>query len=64
MTIQQIISAIDTFMYSNLLVVLLLAVGVYFTVRTRFVQLRMFFESIRVVAEPPRRKNAISSFGR
>ena len=59
---QQVIAGIDNFMYSNLLVVPLVAAGVYFTVRTRFVQLRLFAESIRVVGEPPRRKNAISSF--
>ena len=37
--------------------------GLYFTVRTGFVQLRMFIESLRVVSEKPQEKGAVSSFG-
>lgn len=57
-----IISAISNFMYSYLLIILLLAVGLYFTARTRFVQLRMLGESIRVVSEKSENKNSVSAF--
>ena len=41
----------------------LLLGGIYFTVRTGFVQLRLFLESWRVVMEKPRTAGSISSFG-
>ncbi|MDO4808629.1 MAG: alanine/glycine:cation symporter family protein [Eubacteriales bacterium] len=37
--------------------------GLYFTIRTKFPQFRLFKESIRVVSEKPKDKEAISSFG-
>ncbi len=37
--------------------------GLYFTVRTGFVQLRMFIESLRVISEKPKEKGSVSSFG-
>lgn len=37
-------------MYSYLLIILLLVVGLYFTFRTKFIQVRLLKESIRVVA--------------
>ena len=45
------------------LAVLLIVGGLYFTVRTGFIQLRMLFESIRVVLEKPAQKGSVSSFG-
>ena len=53
MTFASIISAISGFMYSKLLIIILLAGGLYFTVRTRFVQFRFLGESIKVVLEKP-----------
>ena len=52
----------SNFMYSYLLIILLLAVGLYFTFRTRFVQLRMLGESIRLVTEKSSDKNSVSAF--
>ena len=52
----------SNFMYSYLLIILLLAVGLYFTFRTRFVQMRMLGESIRLVTEKSSDKNAVSAF--
>lgn len=49
-------------MYSYLLIILLLAVGLYFTFRTRFVQFRLLGESIRLVTEKSSDKNAVSAF--
>ena len=45
------------------LAVVLILGGLYFTVRTKFVQLRLFGESVRVVFEKPDRKGSVSSFG-
>ena len=57
-----IIGSISGILYSYVLIILLLAAGLYFTFRTKFVQFRMFRESIRVVMEKPGREGAISSF--
>ena len=43
-----LIGGISNVMYSYLLIILLLAVGIYFTCRGKFLQLRMLPESIRV----------------
>ena len=37
--------------------------GIYFTFRTKFLQVRLFGESIRVVSEKPEQQGSISSFG-
>ena len=41
----------------------LIAVGIYFTIRTKGVQVRMFGEMFRVVTEKPSDDKSISSFG-
>lgn len=58
----EIIGAISNFMYSYLLIVMLVGVGLYYTLRTRFVQLRLFRETIRVITEKPEEAGAVSSF--
>lgn len=57
-----IIGSISGFMYGKLLIIMLLAVGLYFTIRTGLVQFRLFGESIRLVSEKPDSKGAVSSF--
>mgnify|MGYP000898964363 CR=1 FL=1 len=57
-----ILDSLDNFLYDPILIILLLAAGFFFSFKTRFVQLRMFPESIRVVTEKPKKKGAISSF--
>ena len=57
-----IVGAISNFMYSYLLIIMLVAVGLYYTSRTRLVQLRMFKETIRVILEKPVGEHAVSSF--
>ena len=57
-----IVGAISNFMYSYLLIVMLVAVGLYYTLRTRLVQLRMFKETILVILEKPVGADAVSSF--
>ena len=59
---QTIIGTISSFMYSKLLVILLIGAGVYFTVRTRFPQVRLFKNACGSVMEKPEDKGAISSF--
>ena len=49
-------------MYSYLLIILLLAVGLYFTFRTRFVQFRLLGESIRLVTEKGKGEHSVSAF--
>ncbi|MBQ6315400.1 MAG: alanine:cation symporter family protein [Mogibacterium sp.] len=41
----------------------LIAVGLYFTIRTKAVQIRLFPEMFRVVMEKPENESGISSFG-
>ncbi len=52
----------NDFLYSKFLIVVLIAVGLYFTVRTRFVQIRLFPESLKVVREKSVEEGSISSF--
>ena len=57
---QTIIGTISSFMYSKLLVILLIGAGVYFTVCTRFPQVRLFKRACGSVMEKPEDKAAIS----
>lgn len=57
-----LIGNISNIMYSYLLIILLLAVGLYFTFRTKFVQFRLLKESIKVVTEKKDNKNSVSAF--
>ena len=57
-----LIGGISNVMYSYLLIILLLAVGLYFTCRGKFIQLRMLPESLRVATEKPGSTGAVSSF--
>ena len=55
---------IDGFMYTYVLVILLVAAGVYFSVRTKFVQVRYFKDMFKHITEKKHDKDgkAISSF--
>ena len=59
---QTIIGAVSSFMYSKLLVIILIGAGLYFTIRTRFPQVRLFERACESVMEKPDDKEAISSF--
>ena len=56
------VEATSNVMYSYLLIILLLAVGLYFTFRTKFVQFRMLGEAVRLVTEKSDGKNSVSAF--
>ena len=60
--LDEIISWISDALYSYLLIIILIAGGLYFTVRTKFVQFRMIPEQIRVVTDKPKGKKGVSSF--
>ena len=57
-----VVNGINNILYSYLIIVLLLAVGIYYTLRTRLVQVRLFLESIRVVREARSSAHSVSSF--
>ena len=49
--IENIVGEINTFMYSYLLIYMLVGIGLFFTIRTKFVQFRMIPEMFRVIKE-------------
>ncbi len=59
--ITEISDVVDGWIYSNLLFWLLIIVGIYFTLRTKFVQIRLLPEGIRVLTEKSH-EGGISSF--
>lgn len=61
-TFASIISTISGYLYGYILIALLIGAGVYFTVRTKFVQFRLLGESVRVIKEPKKEEKATSSF--
>ena len=62
--IVDILNSIDSVLYYPILIIVLAAGGLYFSCRSRFVQIRLFGESCRLVVEPPAEKEgkAVSSF--
>ena len=60
--LSMIIDNISSFMYSKLLVIILIGAGVYFTIRTSFPQVRLFHSACKAVMEKPDDEDAVSSF--
>ncbi len=60
--LDQIIGFLNDALYSYILIIVLVLGGIFFTIRTKFVQFRLFKEQIRCVSEKPDKKGAISSF--
>ena len=60
--INQWIAQANDFLYGYILIALLVISGVYFTIRTKFVQIRLFPEAIRVLTEKEKEKTGVSSF--
>ncbi|GMO13240.1 MAG: alanine/glycine:cation symporter family protein [Treponemataceae bacterium] len=61
-TFAVIIGKASTYLYTYVLIILLLAVGLFFTFRTKFVQFRLLRESVRLLGEPKDDEKSISSF--
>ncbi len=56
------IGRINDYLYGYILIIILLLGGVYFTIRTRFVQFRLFGEQFRSLTEKPADGKGVSSF--
>lgn len=59
---EALVSFISDALYSYILIILLLAGGIYFTVRTRFVQFRLLKAQLKAVTEKPNDGKGVSSF--
>ena len=57
-----IIAPINSWLYYPILIILLLGVGIYFTVRSGFLQVRLLGEAFRVTVEKPMKEGDVSSF--
>lgn len=58
----EIIDTLSNWLYTYILIILLLGAGIYFSIKTKFIQFRCLKEAIRVVKEPSDDKESISSF--
>ena len=59
--ITNILGRIDSVMYYPILIIVMSIAGIYFTILTKGVQIRMFPESIRLLKEPPKDGSGVSS---
>ena len=55
------LNQIDNIMYFPILIIVMAAAGLYFTTRTRGVQIRLLVESIKLLMEPAGNENSVSS---
>ncbi len=60
--IANIVSSINDALYSYVLIILLILGGLYFCIRTKFVQFRLFGEQLKAVTEKPKDGKGVSSF--
>ncbi len=59
---ENFIASINDALYSYILIILLVLGGIYFTIRTKFVQFRLIKEQIKAVTEKPTDGKGVSSF--
>lgn len=57
-----LLGELNDFLYGYILIALLVIVGIYFTIRTRFVQIRMFPEALRILREKKTDNTGVTSF--
>ncbi|MDO5819106.1 MAG: alanine/glycine:cation symporter family protein [Methanobrevibacter sp.] len=55
------LNQLDSVMYYPILIIVMVMAGLYFTAKTRGVQIRLFVDSLRILMEPPDTENSISS---
>lgn len=60
--LNDIVSAVNDALYGYILIILLVAGGIYFTIRTKFAPFRLFREQLRAVMEKPTENGSVSSF--
>ena len=58
----QFFNKVDDVMYYPIFVIVLAAAGLFFTFRTRFVQVRLFKTACRLIVEKPASEQKVSSF--
>ena len=56
------IDSLNSILYYPILIIVLIAAGLYFSLRTGFVQFRLFGEAVRVISEKPSTEDGTSSF--
>lgn len=59
---QEILSWLNEFLYSNILLILLAGTGIYFSIRTKFVQIRLLKEGMLLLKEKAHNEDGVSSF--
>ena len=59
---KSIISTVNEYLYYPILIIILLACGLYFTIRTGLIQFNLFSDAVRVIGEKPAGKDDVSSF--
>ena len=62
MDLARVLTQIDDVLYTWLLIYLLAGSGIYFTVRTRFVQVRRFKDALHCMMEKKEGDKGVSSF--
>ncbi len=60
--IENVLSLTNDALYSYILIIILVLGGLYFTIRTKAVQFRLFGEQLHAVMEKPGEKGGVSSF--
>ena len=60
--LNNVTTVVNDALYGYILIILLVLGGIYFTVRTRFVQFRLLGEQFRAVTEKPKDGKGVSSF--
>ena len=60
--LENLISPINDALYGYILIILLVLGGLYFSFKTRFIQIRSLPEQLRAVTEKPDKKGGISAF--
>lgn len=58
----ELIASISSNLYTYVVIILLIAGGIFFTIRTKGLQARSIKEQIKVVTEKPKDKKSVSSF--
>lgn len=53
---------VDEVMYYPILIIVLAAAGLFFTFRTKFVQIRLFGTACKLIVEKPASSQKVSSF--
>ena len=59
--IVNILNLIDGVLYYPILIIVMAIAGIYFTLKTKGVQIRLLGESLRILLEPPDDKSSVSS---